>query len=342
MFKDNALIIKIKSLYGNRLKEEDYDQLLKMKSIQELFLYLKSHNRYKELLKDVSGDNLHRKDLEILFRKSNFEIMLKLRNFLKMKEDKFYNIFIYSSEKDLILDKIHDIKNQINIKEIIILPNDYQKYTKINIDDLLNSKNLEELNKSIENSLYKQILNPYKSIENSNINFYLFENLFENKYYEIVFEIINKYFKKKEKDELNNLFNSIIELDNIIKIYRLKKFYNYDNDFIRASLIDLPQNSSRKVLEVLNLNNPDQIYKDLKNSKYQYYLDDNDNIYIEYFEDYIKYYDARKNLYFSNKASKVFVSYLLLNELEMKNIFHLIEGIRYNLSEKEIRKLLVY
>ena len=45
-------------------------------------------------------------------------------------------------------------------------------------------------------------------------------------YFKRVNEIIEHEFKGKDKEDIRDMFDTQIELDNITKIYRLKKYYN--------------------------------------------------------------------------------------------------------------------
>ena len=53
-FVDNALITKIKTLHAHDLGEEDYQELLKKKSVSDVAVFLKNHDAYKEILSNVA------------------------------------------------------------------------------------------------------------------------------------------------------------------------------------------------------------------------------------------------------------------------------------------------
>ena len=56
----------------------------------------------------------------------------------------------------------------------------------------------------------------------------------------------------------------------------------------------------------------------------------------------MKYNLAKRYMYFSNDAPKVYSAFIILMEIERDNLFNIIEGIRYELDEEEIKRMLIY
>ncbi len=343
MFAGNALITKIKSLYALRIQPEDYEVLLKKRSLSELTAYLKTLPNYRDILMGINESMVHRDRLEEQIKKNHFSLMMKLIRFIKMKDEDFYRIHVVAKEHDVILSVVKSFISDESYDVVAQLPVFFDKYSRLDILKMSQSTNLSELVESLKNTPYYALLVPYENIKNENINFFLIESVLENEYYKHVFKQIDKFYKGKTKVELSEMFKSRIEVANIIKIYRLKKFYRLDNDAIEGMLI--PQFSridQQKIHEVLQMQNPQDIFNLLAHSKYAQYIDQNDHVYLEYYDEYIKYYEAKKNIYYAKHPAKVFLAYLMLNEIEMSNLIHLIEGIRYQVSDKEVRMMLVY
>ena len=97
-----------------------------------------------------------------------------------------------------------------------------------------------------------------------------------------------------------------------------------------------------KMEEIIALENENDILKHLQSSEYNKFTDDKEYVYIEYFGEKIEYNLAKKYIYFSNKAPLVFQAFIMLNDLEVNDIINIIEGIRYQIDESEIKKMLIY
>jgi hypothetical protein len=47
-------------------------------------------------------------------------------------------------------------------------------------------------------------------------------------------------------------------------------------------------------------------------------------------------------MYFSTIPAIVYTVFIFLNEIEQANIFNIIEGIRYDISKADIKRMLIY
>ena len=47
-------------------------------------------------------------------------------------------------------------------------------------------------------------------------------------------------------------------------------------------------------------------------------------------------------MYFSTDVPKVYVAFIILAEIEIENIINIVEGIRYQVDENEIKQMLIY
>ena len=100
--------------------------------------------------------------------------------------------------------------------------------------------------------------------------------------------------------------------------------------------------SDAKLKELINLENPDEILKVLSKSEFAQFKDMDDYVYVEYQAGKIKHNLSKRFMYFSNFPPIVYAVYLFLNDIEMSNIFNIIEGIRYDTDKEDIRRMLIY
>ena len=70
----NATVAKIRAMYGNRLKQADYDELVNKSSVAEIAEYLKKNTHYGKMLSSIDTVNIHRGFLEDLLKRYNFEM----------------------------------------------------------------------------------------------------------------------------------------------------------------------------------------------------------------------------------------------------------------------------
>ena len=65
-----GLMAKVKALDSKILNENDYQNLINANSVTEIAEYLKNNTHYNKSFENVEVSELHRRDIEILLRKS--------------------------------------------------------------------------------------------------------------------------------------------------------------------------------------------------------------------------------------------------------------------------------
>ncbi|MEF3693292.1 MAG: V-type ATPase subunit [Acholeplasmataceae bacterium] len=340
---NNAVITKAKAIFGRFLKADDYERMLKLRSLPDLIAFLKKSPNYGSILYNVQETSIHRGQLELMIKKNSFEQTLRLIKMIHSPDLEFYLLNVIYQESELILSSLRTIISMEFEDNIGKLPIFFEVHTKIDVHKLLKVETFDDLLDAVKNSPYYGILKPYRTDSPEMIRYLDIEHELEVYYYEEAFRRIDKHFKGSLKKDIESIYQTRIELSNITKIYRLKKFYQATPQVIKDVLIkEHVRISEKKWEEMINLSNPDQIVKYLSNSEYQKFVNEKDYVYIEYFAGKIRYDLARKYIYFATEVPKVFMAFVTLSQMEIENITNIIEGIRYQVDETEIKAMLIY
>lgn len=340
---NNAIISKAKTMYGTFLKDHDYDKLIKMSSVPDVVSFLKKHPYYEILLKDVIPSTIHRGQLELLIRKNAFESILKLIKSVYSNDKSYYELSIVKQENDLILSVLRTIISDDLSSLRGKVPYFFDVHTDIDLKRLLKSETFDELLDAVEHTPYVEILAPFHVRNKDMIRYLDIEFALEKYYYDQAFKRIDLNYKGQLKKQLNDIFYTKIELQNITKIYRLKKFYQSDPLTIKQLLnTEHSRIRMQKLDELIELRDPNMILKHLASSELQYFKNDKDYVYIEYFAGKIKYDLAKKYMYFTNDVPLFFTAFVTLTDLQVDNITNIIEGIRYRVQESELKQMLIY
>ncbi|MGE0003460.1 MAG: V-type ATPase subunit [Candidatus Izemoplasmatales bacterium] len=342
-FSGNAIIAKAKALYGHGLKESDYKELSRKKNVAEVAGYLKNQDNYRDVLQDIQEMTIHRGQLEELIKKNQFNQILRIIKFVLGPDKPFYEPnLIERGEIDLILATVRSIISggfQIAIAEFPIY---FVRHAKFDILSLSSVRTYADLLGAVRGTRYESILEPFATNDPEQIRYVEIERALETSYYDTIFERIRTLFKGKTRKELETMFMTKIELENIVKIYRLKKFYQVDPSVIRANLnTHATRISKKKLEEMIQLPEADMLLNYLSKSEFSKYMDEDEYVYIEYYADKMKYYLAKRYMHYSLSAPQVFYAFLILTEIERQNLFNIIEGIRYGLSNQEIDRMLI-
>jgi len=342
-FSGNAIISKAKSMFSKRLMPNDYEELLKFNSIPEIVAYLKKADKYSNTLDKVMDYSMHRGQLENLIKKSYFNNVTKLVSFVSTKDRKFYELDMIKIEIEIVLSSLRSVISGNIESSIRDLPLFFRKHASFDIEEVTKSLNFRDLLFALRKTRYYDIIRPFYASEPIDIHYTDIEqSLFVN-YHNIVIERINTYFTSKIRKNLMDIYQTKVEIDNIIKIYRLKKFYDADEEEIKKALImENIRMKKADLEELIKLPDPNDVLLSISKSVYASYIDEDDYVYIEYQAEKIKYNISKRFMYFSTVPAIVYTVFIFLNEIEQKNIFNIIEGIRYDVKKEDIRKMLIY
>lgn len=340
---NNAVSAKAKSIYGNFIKPEEYEKLAKFRSLSDFVGFLKKHENYREILKDVQESSIHRGNLEGLIQKNAFNQIIRLIKQVNTKDLEFYELDIVRQENEVILSAIRAMISEKFDENKGKVPYFFDIHTSIDLALVLKATNFSELIDALQKTPYYKILKPFDTRNVDNIRYLDIEFALEDYYFDEAFRRVEKHYKGSVLKDLKSIFQTRIELSNIIKIYRLKKFYQADPATIKSILIKKNTRiNEKKIDEIINLQNPDAILKYLSQSEFSRFTSDKDYVYVEYYAGHIRYDLAKKFMYFSTNVPKIYLAFVTLSSFEVENLTNIIEGIRYQVDENEIKQMLIY
>lgn len=341
----NVILAKIKSKFGNRLTDADYQSLLNMNSVSEIAAYLKNNTIYSEVLSGINENTIHRAQLESLLKQKAFTDVHNLCQYEIATGEHFADYILKRSCIGIILKKILILitGNQIDEipfagKSILALT---EKHSKIDIKALQAAKSYDELIASVGDTDFARILKEHKPEKGQPINYSEIGSALYYCNFKNAFDIAEKYCSGSCQKELLDLFGTLMDLFNYVRIIRMKKNYNCTPEYVRSML--LPKgNVSNTQLEAMiaaaTANDVTSIFKSTSTGKKVSDLEYNylDEICLKY-----KYQMCKHYMRFSLNSPVVLMSYIFLMEVELGNVTHIIEGIRYNVDKDKLKKLII-
>lgn len=153
-----ATITKIRTQYGKRLKQADYEELLSKKSVVEATEYLKGNTKYSEALSNIDASTIHRGYLEMILRRNLFERYLEFCKFQQLDRKPFYRFRIVEYEIKSLLHGIMCMNAGSMQSFISSLPAYLVKYASFPVLDLGKATSFSEILAVIHNTPYYQVL----------------------------------------------------------------------------------------------------------------------------------------------------------------------------------------
>lgn len=339
-FSSNAILAKARAMYGRRLKAEDYRALLSCKTVGEVASYLKNQTAYRSVLAGISETDVHRLQLETKLRQKLFDDYAALCRYEISVGEHFSQYLINRTEIEQILHSLLLLNANMPEEYLFAMPIYLSRHTKINLVALSHIKNFDDLLNALSHSPYRALLEPFRPTEGNKLHYTEIENALYSYLYGTVFQVIDHHMKGEAARQLRELFNSYIDLQNYVRIFRLKFIYHSKIDFVRSALLPygtLKQNVLNKMLaadsqEALNtVLAKTPIGRQISKIEYSY---------VDEIPNRVKYSTCRRDIRFSTHPSVVMMSYIFLTQCEIFDIITIVEGIRYQLPTDQIEKLL--
>ena len=338
----SAVNTKIRALEKEFLKQEDYLNMLKKKSVSDTARYLKEKTSYDKLLGGIHLDTVSRRDLEDILKYNMIKNIDKLIH------------YFWDDYKDLVRSlymkyEIEDLKvlarSIFNGKEPETIENPLSflgKYSRIDLKRLFKSRTIRDLIYSLEGSEFFEFLNPL--VDGRRENLFRFEMTLDMSYFNII-QSRRLKISGEDRKILKEWEGIVADLYNIQWIYRGKKFYNLSPEELlnytinfgdRLTFTDRKDMCYTKNLEELYRMTIDSVYGFLF-KKEEIYRD----IYMERRINRFMYYKLKALSHQFPLSIIQTIGYVWSLEFEIRDIISIIESIRYDLPPEEARKFLV-
>ena len=170
-------------------------------------------------------------------------------------------------------------------------------------------------------------------------------DLFEDKLYIQLYDDLFKAIETthgEEYNELRELYDTILDIENFMRIFRLRKYYYSEPALIKKHLLPFGTLLDKQIDAMCNTDTTEDIFSVMSKTKYGKIIDKINYTYENEIISAVKLKKAQHNMYFSNKPTTVMMSFIILSELEVLNLVTIIEGVRYGIDKDKISSLLHY
>lgn len=335
----------IRSAYGQRLHSADYRDLLNFHSVAEVVQFLKDTPRYGELLAGLEPMYTHRGHLEMLLERDLFDRCVHFCAMEQLLRKPFFRFFVYEYEiRELCKAAMLGNQEYISAMSTWLTP-----YASFNVDALARAKDDAETVKAVAHTPYAPILQKYLVSARTGTSLAECEIAMRAAAFRHVLADAEKTLRGSDLDAFRGLVGEQIDLINIINAYRLLSVFHADQDTLSAMLLpDGGKMPKRVCRELYSARNADEFLSVLSSTRYGRKLggfavigDIPDNVRLEYAFQTLRYQTARKALHFSGHAAVSLYAVHFLDQVEVRNLITIIEGIRYQKPVSYMQSLLI-
>lgn len=339
-YASNAVLSKARAMYGKRLTPENYSDLLVCNNVREVSIYLKNHTNYSNVLVNLNENDIHRGQLEILLKQKLFNDFAALCRYEVSIGEGLSTYIISRIEIEQIMHCLMLYCAHKTDEYVYNAPMFFNQHTHIDLPALTKIKNFDNFLQAIKYTPYYKLLEPFKPKHGEFINLTIIETVLYSYLFKNTFRTIKQYKNKKTRIDLTDIFNTYIDFNNIVRIIRLKEYYNPGEDYIRNSLFPFGTINKKQLDLMIKANSVDEIFSITQKTSFGKIINEIDYDYIDNIITKVKFSKCKHFIRYSIRPPVVMFSYILLAEIEVSNIINIIEGIRYKLPSNEIKKML--
>lgn len=341
-FAGNAVIAKARAICGHTLKAEDYAQLAAKESVADVCAYLKQTERYGKALAAVNPQTVHRGQLEAIIRRSIFDIFERFHSFDQTKSRDFFKFIIKQLEIEQLLSALQSITSGMTVNYIAALPIFLTKHSQIDLAALGLVKSYSEAIGLLHGTAYEKIICPALAEAESSgtMDICDIERRLYADYYMQMLKTFENDYKGAERKELKRLLLSVIDMKNVVTVYRYTLF-GAGTENAKKTLIPFRRRLSDDAIERLAAQKDiSKIAAELDALGYGLHSQEMPAT-VEILTDKISLDHLKKQLRLSQSSAVVYFAFMELMGVEIKNIKTIIEGIRYGLDGSAILEMLV-
>ena len=342
-FASNAVIAKARAVCGHTLSAEDYTQLSAKESVADVCAYLKQTERYGKALASVNPQTVHRGQLEAVLRKSLFDIFERFHSFDHTKSKAFFGYIVKQLEIEQILAALQSVASGVSVSYIAALPMFLTEHTQVELAALGMAKSYVEAAAILRGTKYEKIVCPalIEAEGSGELNICGIERRLYTDYYMSMLKGVEKNYKGAEKKDLKRLILGVIDMRNVVTLYRYSRLFGAEAQNAKDALIPFKRRLSNDAIERLaSQGDISKIAAELDNMGYGLRSQEIPDT-VEILTDKINLDYLKTKLRLSQSSSVVYFAFLELLGVEFKNIKTIVEGIRYGLDGGAILEMIV-
>lgn len=332
----SGIASKVRAMYGRRLKTEDFQRLSSMSSVPEIAAYLKTHPGWSSVLSDVNPSDIHRAQLESRIRQHLLNEYQRIFKFMSKNDQPIMRYPLLRTEMDQIMVFLRFLKAGRPQDYEFSAPAFYKLHSRIAFDSLKECETYTAFLDVIEKTDFYPPLAALTPSAGAPIDYPAIENILRGYYYNILLEAMDRHYRGEIRVLLKRSIGMQIDLLNIVRVIRLRKFYKSPGADIKKYLIPVYSGIKPEFLNRLFAAESDEQQRSLLlSSPYKRVFSENDFPHVEDYY-YRQLYDFNRH-HISSGSPSVYtpIAYLTLKEIEIKDLINIIELVRYDTTPGE-------
>lgn len=336
----SGITAKAKAMYGKRLRLEDYEAMKNLPSVTAIAAYLKQHPGYEDVMENISADTIHRGALEAQLHMELSREYVRLLRFATNRQKTFLG---YQAAEQAMEEILYYLRLIISGRQKDYLPRmmpEVAAYCHVNFMHMPPNLTFAQFVDHCQGSIYYTGLASF--VDKQPLNYTDVELNLRGTFYRYMQRLIHTCLDKHDARILSDFIGGQIDLLNFSRIIRCKKFFHQPDDHIYTNLFPYNRRISAAMIQKM-VTAPDweAAYALIEQTPYAGFFHSYQE---EYVEEYVYRYifnEAQRILFTQPSGICVPFAYLQVKQVEIRNLIHLIECVRYGIPPENIDRHLI-
>lgn len=335
--KYGALAAKAKAMHARNLKAEDFIMLSSMASEHQIVDTLRQHPAWADSLPVLMRMELRRAPLEENLKTAVFEDYRRLSRFVPRKDRPLYETWFLSVEIEQALGFINTLANHRPEDYRLRLPERLLASVSFDAEKLLASTTYDEMLAAFAKSPLLPVLKQVAPTSERPLDYTAIDLALHAFYFQTVLDRVHGMYKGSTLKKLMANLGEQIDLANLLRALRLRRFIDPEPDALVPYLIPHFQHLKEPFFySLLEAKNEEQVWALIAKTKYGSIFSRHNYAYAEQYLLEFRFEFFRRAFHAAEPSLLTAFAYLELKQTEVRNLIHVIECVHYRIPKAEI------
>lgn len=335
----SGLVTKTKAMHSRILSHEQLEALSECSNVEEIIGFLREYEGYAAIYQSHE-EIVHRAQVEAVIDDSLYSDYGKLYRFANMTQRQGLQIIFLRYEISVLKECLEYVYRGTRGKNLAYLNLFFAQHAGFDTRAITEADNLNSFIQALAGSRYEELFR--RLMEMSTLDYADVAVALDVAYYRMAWKMMEKISDVNTKKILMQILGTEIDWQNIMWIYRSKRFFNRTKADIYADMIPITYRLKKEeVKAMLEAESVDEFVKLVSKTAYFTGKDAVVNLGDEVTFQRImqKTYKQVCRKYPMSLAPSL--CYLYEKENEIDRLTTILEGVRYRVPAKEIQKLVL-
>ena len=327
-----SLYAKVMVKYGRMLTADDYNALKNAPDVSQIAKYLKSTPAYSAAFDGLDTRLMHRGQIETAVRRAVWDEYTGLLKYAASDDGSHFLQYLkVQTEIGQILAYTALLNFGQTERYALVMPQYLAHGLAFDLFSLASVKSYAQLCEFLSGTRYGAVLTRFKPDNGAAVRVPLLEAALLRDMYSSL--ITDPDSRDKPKDPvIDDFFKTKLDLENILRLLRLRQNFGLSGDDVKDCLIGKPCNIGKKALHEMLFCDKDELFALLMSTPYRHVFDSVDPSRAERAADQWLISKAKHILRAGTSPAAAAAAYIELRQFETRTVIGICESVRYGVA----------